>query len=164
MKIISFDGRVGANGTEVKMTKNGRQYARFSVANNSFINGEEKTEWFDVITYDQNFIEKRAQYLTKGSYVIINGHLKTEVNVDQSNKVWINHHVTASTIDTPRFGTKNEQQTVQTQFTHLCEVFRCRTLGEAYFLCDFRLIRRSTVFQVEAFRILLNIRHNVKAL
>lgn len=115
MKIISFDGRVGANGTEVKMTKNGRQYARFSVANNSFINGEEKTEWFDVITYDQNFIEKRAQYLTKGSYVIVNGHLKTEVNVDQSNKVWINHHVTASTIDTPRFGNKNEQQTVQTQ-------------------------------------------------
>ena len=115
MKIISFDGRVGANGTEVKMTKNCRQYARFSVANNSFINGEEKTEWFDVITYDQNFIEKRAQYLTKGSYVIINGSLKTEVNVDQSNKVWVNHHVTASTIDTPRFGGKNEQQNNQTQ-------------------------------------------------
>jgi single stranded DNA-binding protein len=108
MKTILFDGRIGANGTEIKTTKSGKPYARFSVANNTFANGEEKTEWYDVITYDQNFIEKRATYLTKGSYVIINGAIRTEVKIDSSNKVWINHYVTATTIDTPRFGTKSE--------------------------------------------------------
>ena len=108
MKTILFDGRIGANGTEIKTTKTGKPYARFSVANNTFTNGEEKTEWFDVITYDQNFIEKRASFLTKGSYVIINGAIRTEVKIDQSNKVWVNHYVTATTIDTPRLGTKND--------------------------------------------------------
>lgn len=115
MKTLMFDGRVGANGTEVKTTKNGNKYARFSVANNVYTNGEEKTEWFDVITYDPTFIEKRAQYLTKGSYVIISGSLKTEVRVD-NGKIWVNHYVTASTIDTPRFSSNknSEQNTVST--------------------------------------------------
>ena len=113
MKTLMFDGRVGANGTEVKTTKNGKVYARFSVANNAYINGEEKTEWFDVISYDPTFIEKRAQYLTKGSYVIISGSLRTEVKPDQSGKLWVNHYVTATTIDTPRFGGKSTEQGVQ---------------------------------------------------
>ena len=110
MKIITLDGRVGANGTEVKFTKNGKPYARFSVANNSFVNGEEKTDWFDIISYDPTFIEKRAQYLGKGSYVIITGSIRTEVKVGQDNKVWVNHYVTATNIDTPRLGGKPENQ------------------------------------------------------
>lgn len=110
MKTIILDGRVGANGTEVKTTKTGKPYARFSMANNTYINGEEKTEWYDVISYDPTFIEKRAQYLGKGSYVIVTGSIRTEVNVGQDNKVWINHYITATTIDTPRFGGKKENE------------------------------------------------------
>lgn len=108
MKIITFDGRVGANGVEVKTSKNGTVYASFSVANNSFSNGEENTEWFDITVFDPNFIEKRASTITKGTYVIITGHLKSKMNVDKTGKVWINHYVTAVTIDTPRFGVKND--------------------------------------------------------
>lgn len=113
MKIISFDGRVGANGVEVKTTKTGISYATFSVANNSFTNGNEETEWFDVTSFDPNFIEKRAKNITKGTYVIINGQLRTKMNVDRSGKVWINQYVTANTIDTPRFGVKNENVSSQ---------------------------------------------------
>lgn len=108
MKTIIFDGRVGAKGTEVKKTTTGKTYARFSVANNNFVNGEEKTDWYDVITYDPTFIEKRAQYLGKGSYVIVTGSIRTEVRPDQTGKVWVNHYVTATNIDTPRLGGKPE--------------------------------------------------------
>lgn len=108
MKTIILDGRIGSNGTEVKTTKTGKQYARFSLANNTFVNGEVKTEWYDVISYDPIFIEKRAQYCGKGSYVIVTGDIRTEVKVDQTNKMWINHYITAQTIDTPRFGGKND--------------------------------------------------------
>ena len=108
MKTIILDGRIGSNGTEIKTTKTGKQYARFSLANNTFSNGEVKTEWYDVITYDPIFIEKRAQYCGKGSYVIVTGDIRTEVKVDQTNKMWINHYITATTIDTPRFGGKND--------------------------------------------------------
>ena len=109
MKLISFDGRIGANGVEIKTSKTGSTYATVSVANNSFANGKENTEWFEVTSFDPNFIEKRAKNIGKGTYVIINGQLRTEVNVDKTGKLWINHYVTANTVDTPRFGLKNEQ-------------------------------------------------------
>ena len=110
MKTLMFDGHVGKNGTVVKTTSTGKKYASFSVANKSFANGEEKVEWFDVTTFDPIFIEKRAQYLNKGSYVIIAGTLKTEVRPDQNGKLWVNHYVVANTIDTPRVGNKTTEQ------------------------------------------------------
>lgn len=109
MKKIILDGRIGANGTEIKVTKTGNNYARFSLANNTFVNGEEKTDWYDVICYDQSFIEKRAQYCGRGTYVIVTGDIRSEVRVDNTGKVWINHYITAITIDTPRVNSKNEQ-------------------------------------------------------
>jgi len=112
MKTIIFDGRVGQNGTEVKTSRNGKQYAKFSVANNAYINGEEQTEWFEVTVYDPTFIEKRAQYLGKGSYVIVTGSIRTEIRPDKTGKIWINHYVTASNVDTPRLGGKNENKEV----------------------------------------------------
>lgn len=120
MKTITFDGRIGANGAEVRQTKGGRPYVRFSVANNSFSNGQEKTEWLDVTCYDSFIIENRAKYLTKGTYVIISGGLNSEINVDRNGKVWLNQYVTATTIDMPSFKKKdddnasNEQPVVST--------------------------------------------------
>jgi single-stranded DNA-binding protein len=110
MKQIQFDGRIGANGAEVRTTKGGKQYVRFSVANNSFANGAEKTEWYDVTSYDPYVIENRVKYLTKGTYVIISGVPNIEVNV-KDGKIWLNQYVTASTIDTPSFKKKDEEQT-----------------------------------------------------
>lgn len=107
MKQIQFDGRIGANGAEVRTTKGGKQYVRFSVANNSFANGAEKTEWYDVTSYDPYVIENRVKYLTKGTYVIISGVPNIEVNVKEG-KIWLNQYVTATTIDTPSFKKKDE--------------------------------------------------------
>ena len=107
MKQIQFDGRIGANGAEVRTTKGGKQYVRFSVANNSFANGAEKTEWYDVTSYDPYIIENRVKYLTKGTYVIISGVPNIEVNVKEG-KIWLNQYVTATTIDTPSFKKKDE--------------------------------------------------------
>ena len=108
MKTITFDGRIGASGAEVRMTKGGKPYVKFSVANNSFANGAEKTEWYDITSYDPYIIENRVKFLTKGTYVIISGTPNVEVNVDRNGKVWLNQYVTASTIDTPTFKKKDE--------------------------------------------------------
>ena len=114
MKSITFDGRIGANGAEVRTTKGGRPYVKFSVANNSFANGQEKTEWFDITSYDPFVIENRVKYLTKGTYVIITGTPNSEVNVDRTGKVWLNQYVTASSIDTPSFRKKDEDAVATT--------------------------------------------------
>ena len=108
MKTITFDGRIGASGAEVRTTKGGKPYVRFSVANNSFANGTEKTEWFDITSYDEYVINNRTKYLTKGTYVIITGTPNTEVNV-RDGKVWLNQYVTATNIDTPSFKKKDDE-------------------------------------------------------
>lgn len=119
MKNIFFDGRIGRDGAEIKTTQGGKKYVKFSVANNSFAGGQEKTEWFEVTSYDPYVIENRAQYLTKGTYVIISGTLKCEVKVGKDNNMYLNYYVTATTIDTPSFKKKDEssettEQTVST--------------------------------------------------
>lgn len=113
MKIIHFDGRIGANGAEIRSTQGGKPYVKFSVANNSFVNGQDKTEWFEVTSYDPHVIENRIKALTKGTYVIVSGQLNTDVKV-KDGKVWINQYVTAVSIDIPYFSKKGEdEQNVQ---------------------------------------------------
>lgn len=112
MKSITFDGRIGT-GAEIRSTNGGKPYVRFSVANNSFVNSQEKTEWFEVTSYDPYVIENRVKVLTKGTYVIVQGQLNTDVKV-KDGKVWINQYVTATSIEVPYFGKKNEdEQNVQ---------------------------------------------------
>lgn len=108
MKIIIFDGRIGAKGAEVMATKGGKPFVRFSVANNSFVNGNEKTEWLDVTSYDPFVIESKVKYLTKGTPVQIVGSLNTEVKVDPQGKVWVNQYVTADRIELMFSGKKDE--------------------------------------------------------
>lgn len=102
MKLITFDGRLGKDA-EVLPTKNGDKFVRFSVANNSFSNGQEKTDWFDIVSFDPYIVEKKSQYLKKGTYVIVSGPIDSVVTVS-NGKVYMNHHVTAVQIETPRFG------------------------------------------------------------
>ena len=107
MKNFSFDGRLGKDA-EVLSTKGGKPYVRFSVANNSFSGGVEKTEWIDVTSYDQYVVENRAKYLTKGTYVIVNGDVRFDVSIKEG-KVWKNVYVTAYSIDTPNFGKRDDE-------------------------------------------------------
>lgn len=102
MRIISFDGRLGSDA-EVKTTRDGKPYVRLHVANNIYTNGEDRTDWFDVTCYDQFVVEKRAKFFTKGTYVIVTGNVVTEVK-PYEGKLWVNHYVTATSIDLPRFG------------------------------------------------------------
>ena len=110
MRVISFDGRIGKTA-EVLTAKNGRKYLRMSVANNMFTSNEERTDWFEVTCYDEFIVDKRAKYLTKGTYVIVTGSIITEVK-PKNGKIWVNHYVTATSIDTPRFG-KNQDEGAQ---------------------------------------------------
>lgn len=111
MKTMTFDGRIGASGAEVRTTKGGKPYVRFSVANNSFANGAEKTEWYEVTSYDEYVINNRVKYLTKGTYVIVTGNPNIEVNV-RDGKIWLNQYITATTIDTPSFKKKDDDGVV----------------------------------------------------
>lgn len=137
MKQIIFDGRIGKDA-EVRTTKGGKPFVRFSVANNSFVGGQDKTEWFDVTSYDSYVIENRVKYLKKGTYVIINGALNTEVAV-KDGKIWQNQYVTAVGIDTPSFGKKDSATPVEhtedvgvSTYTAQTQTVKPNTVTEAY--------------------------------
>lgn len=107
MKVIIFDGRIGAKGAEVSATRGGKPFVRFSVANNSYVNGQDKTEWFDVTSYDPFIIDNKVNSLTKGTPVQIVGTLNTEVKV-KDGKVWVNQYVTADRIEFNFAGKRDE--------------------------------------------------------
>lgn len=131
MKTITFDGRIGASGAEVRTTKGGKPYVRFSVANNSFANGTEKTEWYDITSYDEYVINNRTKYLTKGTYVIITGTPNVEVNV-RDGKVWLNQYVTATNIDTPSFKKKDDETSTVSEATTQTSTFTGGTESQQF--------------------------------
>jgi single stranded DNA-binding protein len=106
MKQITIDGRVGKDA-QVMKTQGGKSYLRFSLANDSFVNGANKTEWFDVTSFDNFMVENRTKFLTKGRYVIVNGTLNSEVT-SKNGKIYLNQYVTANNIEFPSFGSKKD--------------------------------------------------------
>lgn len=113
MKIITFDGRLGRDAT-VHVAKNGSKFITFSVANNSYLGGQQRVDWFDVVCYDPYVVENNTKFLTKGTFVIITGTINSTINV-KGNDMYINHNVNAINIDRPRFGRpQGEEQAKET--------------------------------------------------
>lgn len=108
MRQIIIDGRLGKDAV-ISTPQNGRTNIKFSLANTTFKSGEEKTEWFDITSFDDFVITKQSKALTKGSYVIVTGSWETETNVSpKDNKLYINHRVIANNINIPNLGKKQD--------------------------------------------------------
>ena len=115
MKIITFDGRLGKNA-EIKIGKSGKKFIAFSVANNSFSDGQQRVDWFDVTCFDPYLIDRftdengEVRLLKKGAYVIVTGTINSVVNTGNNGNMYINHNVRAITIDKPNVGVGGEYQ------------------------------------------------------
>jgi len=115
MKIITFDGRLGRNA-EVKVGKSGKKFLSFTVANNSFYEGQQRVDWFDVVCFDPYIIDRftdengEIRLLKKGAYVIIVGTINSVVNTGSNGNMYINHNVNATTIDRPNVGPSSDYQ------------------------------------------------------
>lgn len=115
MKLITIDGRLGRNA-ELKTTSGGTKYVKFVIANNEFERGETTTNWYDVISYQPFTIEKQLELLTSGTYVIINGVPKEEVNVKDGH-VYLNRSINALQINVPSFKKKDDDEQEVSTFT-----------------------------------------------
>ena len=78
---ISIHGRL-TRDIQLKQTNNGAAVVTFSIANDRFVNGEKKTDFFDVIAWNANakFIN---QHFKKGDGIIIIGRLQTRDYTDK---------------------------------------------------------------------------------
>lgn len=111
MRQITLDGRIGTGGAKTLQTAKGKSYIRFSLANDSFVNGALKTEWFDITCFDPFLVENKAKYMTQGRYVIVQGVPDSQV-VNKEGKIYLNNYITANSIDLPSFGAKKEDSPV----------------------------------------------------
>ena len=112
MRQITLDGRIGKGGAKVLKSVNGKDYVRFSIANDAFVDGETKTDWFDVTSFDPYIVNKKSEYLKQGRYAIVQGNLKTEI-VIKDGKAWVNNYITAINIELPSFGKREENNEPQ---------------------------------------------------
>lgn len=111
MRQIVIDGRL-AKDAVISVSQNGRQHIKFSIANTIFKGNEEKTEWFDITSFDDFVINKKSKALTKGSYVIVTGNWETEANVSaKDGKLYINQRVVATDVNIPNVGKKSDTTT-----------------------------------------------------
>lgn len=106
MRLITIDGRLGGDA-EVKTTSGGTQYIKFTVANRTYENKEQKTDWFDVSSFSKFTIDSQSKFLKKGAYVIVTGTLSSDVNAN-GGKIYLNHYINAQQIEIPMLGEKKE--------------------------------------------------------
>lgn len=107
MKQITLDGRIGKGGAKVMKSNTGREYVRFDLANDSFVDGTNKTEWFNITCFDPYIVNKKSEYLKQGRYAIVQGTLKSEVT-SKNGQIYLNHYITAINIELPSFGKKDD--------------------------------------------------------
>ena len=83
MNSISIIGTI-TRKPEIKVSGE-TKYTRFSIAVNSYVKGEKKSEFFDVVAFGKN-AENICQHLDKGYTLPICGHLHQDVYTNKENK------------------------------------------------------------------------------
>lgn len=61
------------------------KYTRFSIACNSYVKGEKKVEYFDVVAFGNNAVNI-CEWLPKGYTLALTGHLHQDVYTNKENK------------------------------------------------------------------------------
>lgn len=88
---VTLIGRVGKD-PEINTTKAGKKIASFSLATSenwkdkSTGEKKEKTEWHNVVVYNENIAKVVESYVNKGSQIYIEGQLQTRKWQDKDGK------------------------------------------------------------------------------
>ena len=109
MKILIFDGYLTADA-ETGQTSKGSNYLRFKVGCSNFVMGESKTDWLEVISFNENENESIGKYLKKGSHVAVVGIPNTTVNPGKDGRLYVNTSVRAYHIEFANGGGKKDKQ------------------------------------------------------
>lgn len=103
---VIIHGRLTAD-IELKKTNGGADVVTFSIANDRYSNNEKKTDFFNVLAWNQNakFINKNFK---KGDGIIVLGRLQNREYVGSDGK---NHKTTEIIVDHVEFAGGNKEKT-----------------------------------------------------
>ena len=91
---------------EKKVTDNGTTVTTFSVATNRKYKGEKQTEYHNVVSFG-NTAEAIAQYMSKGSQILVEGRLQTRSWEKDGQK----HYRTEIVANKVEFGSSEKKET-----------------------------------------------------
>ena len=107
MKHIMLEGRLGRDA-EIKTTARGNKYVSFTLAVDSKgKDGEKITDWFNISSFQENHTGKFAEYLKKGSGLIVMGTPSFSSWIDRDGKAMVDVNVRATNLEFPTLGGKD---------------------------------------------------------
>ena len=109
---IFFNGRLGADA-EIKTSASGNKYVHMRIATDDYVKGERTTVWFNVVYHGDRAL-KVAEYLKKGSLVLISGIESVSTYQNKSGETAISRDVIANRVDFVQTQKSEEQQNSQT--------------------------------------------------
>ena len=109
MKILIFDGYLGKDA-EVKTSQKGAQFLSFRVGNTTWVKGENKTDWIEVMCFNASTIAAMGPNLKKGSHVCVTGTPDTTVNPSKDGRLYVNTSVLADRIEFINGNSKKDKE------------------------------------------------------
>lgn len=97
MDIRIVDGRLTRDAEIKKNPKNGLTFISFTLANNQYVNEQEVTTYFNVVSYNDFYCKHPEKYL-KGKHVIVNGLPSENITV-KNGKTYLNRNIIAYNIN-----------------------------------------------------------------
>ena len=104
MRTLIIDGNLGKDAEIHESKVNKTKFLTFSIANRYFDGKEQKTEWFDIRVFNPLIVEKRADFLKKGRYVIVSGTLSSSLGQAANGGIYLNQSILADNIEFPSVG------------------------------------------------------------
>ena len=115
MQHLMLEGRLGRDA-EIKTTARGNKYVSFTLAVDSKDkNGEKTTEWYTVSSFQENHTGKFAEYLKKGSGLIVMGAPSFGIWTDKNGQAKLDLNVRATNLEFPTLGGGKENNDGQQQ-------------------------------------------------
>ena len=105
MNSIFITGFLGRDSASRETAKGGK-FLSFTVGCNDFVNGTEKTQWFDCIWFNYN--TNIAEHLKKGSGVIVVGSLDVDLETAEDGKTYIRRKVNVHNVTFNSSGKKED--------------------------------------------------------
>ena len=104
---VIIHGRL-TKDVQLKKTSSGADVVAFSIANDRFVSGEKKTDFFDVIAWNANakFVN---QYFKKGDGIIIIGRLQTRDFTDKDGNARRTVEIVVDRVEFAGGGNKTEK-------------------------------------------------------
>jgi single-strand DNA-binding protein len=95
--IVNVKGRLGAD-SELKTSKNGNKYVTMRIAENTYVNGENVTNWFRV-TWIGDRANRMQEHMKKGSFVDVWGELRISSYDNKNGEKAISLDIMADRVD-----------------------------------------------------------------